>query len=49
MGPSYEAMLGTHVQKQFFIYKDAMKSLIKLRKGENLMGKTLLKKKRYVQ
>ena len=49
MGPDYEAMLGTHVQKQCYTYNDAMQSLVKRRKRENLMGKTLLQKERYVQ
>ncbi len=46
MGPSYEAMLGTHVQKHSSTYNDAMKSIIKWRKKKNLMGKTLLQKDR---
>ena len=49
MGPDYQAMLGTHVQKKWSTYNDAMQSLIRQRKGENLIEKTLLKKERYVQ
>ena len=38
MGPGYKAMLGNHVHND-------MQSLIKRRKRENLMGKTLPKKR----